>query len=592
MFKHGKSDNVRDRSEGTMKHQRDLMQPLESRNVAVQPVFFWSFAALCLVVFFLRLFFTVDFYDEFFNTAIAYQSVLGHTFLSDIWNFFQTGDAIQIPFLWLYRSINGSMEGVLLAGRIYYFVCCCLIGLFAYRTFRSNSAIAGTSLLLIACFAPFSLSYWWYDSVMIQFSLLGCLFVFRALSAERKPSVRLNLLLAGLFHAWMVFAYPLTILIVAYVLIYLALSRRSARPVLWYLFGSLLLLGMFLAYCAGIGFERLFLFRQGSTSASGSAIGGLSGREYLFQIGGYLSRIKNAVLTILRMSVPSLVTLSVSAILILVSFWKRAWKACLFVLLLQPFLPLFFSLGQGSYDTLLYWAYFFELAIVLWPVLRRSAQKVLADRLFLLFWLPSTLAFCAVALTAYGDSNAKGMLGFYCGALCGFLLFILLVQVVLQKTDVRSPKALLAFCALALVVCEVQIYVVQPYRSASALDCDYVMPSGVCKGIVTVPEDESYALLEKELRALVRSEDQTILALDRAPYVYLMTNLRMAAPTPDGWYEDYAYWEEVSGLPDLILLQADRLSEKTQAFQNVLREHYSIVGTAGAFTVYRSLPCA
>lgn len=570
-----------------MKLQRDLVYQMESKNITLNPAYFWCFAVLFLIVFLIRTFFTVDFYDEFYNTSIAYQTVLGQTFLSDTWNFYQTGNSIQIPFLWLYKAIAGSMEGVILAGRIYYFVCCCLIGFVAYSTFRQNRMLAGFSLVMIGCFAPFSLFYWWYDTAMIQFSLLGCLLIVRAFNSDTLKSERRNLFIAGVFHAWMVFSYPFTILIVMFFIVFLIIKKRSVKPALWYILGSLVILLLFLAYCASIGFENLFLLRQNQGGkTSGALLSGLSERSYLFSLKGYLSRLKGSIFAILKMDYSQLLGFAVSGILLTCAFRKRNWAFCLGILLFQPLLPFFLSLSKGEYSSLLYWSYFFEFGFVFWLILRQTDQKPIADKLFLLLWLPSILAFCAVTLTALGDSSAKGLLGLYCGAFAGFLLFLLLLQVILVRLQLNSARTLLAFCALMLIAGNIQLYILNPYRSASAADCDYIMQSGICKGIVTVHTDESYEQLEKDLNALVQKDDETILALDRAPYIYLMTNLKMASPLPDGWAEEYDYWSQVSGMPDLIVFKAKRLSEKTQTFQDILRANYEEIGIAGLFTVY------
>lgn len=571
-----------------MKRQAGNSERAARGRVPFGSAFVFCSAAFGLALFFVRLFFTVDYYDEFFNTSVAYQAVLGQTFLSDIWNFFQTGDAIQIPFLWLFRTVFGSMDGVIAAGRVFYFLCCCVIGLLAYFTFRQEKNIALFAAVLIACYAPFSLSYWWYDTAMIQFFLLGCLFLMRALDCESASQRRINLVIAGLCHAWMVFSYPFSILLVLFFTVYLSIRKRSVLPALWYLLGALILLGVFCAYCAGIGFENLFFLRQNQSGAVASgAVTGLSGRGYLFDVSGYFSRIGSSVVAVIHAYRAQLIAFILSSVLILAFYWARRWKLCLAVLLSQPLIPFLLSLTANEFSTVFYWAYFFMLGLPCWLLLRSADQTRRVDRMFFVLWLPSLLAFCAITLTALGDATLKGLLGLYCGAFCGFLFFLFLIRFVLSKLSISVSEFLLSLAGLALLACEILLYCVSPYRSERAFRCDYVMQSGVCKGIVTVRADKSYETLEEELNSLLVQDDRTILSLDRAAYIYLMTDLKMATPMPEAWSEEYEYWRQVSGMPDVIVCLTNRLNEKTETMRTILHENYTQIGVAGDFSVYR-----
>jgi hypothetical protein len=222
-----------------------------------------------------------------------------------------------------------------------------------------------------------------------------------------------------------------------------------------------------------------------------------------------------------------------------------------------------------------------------WLILRTTEEKQHADQIFSILWVPSLLAFCAITLTALGNANTKGMVGLYCGALCGFLFYLMVIRLILRNLSVSASKFLLSLAGLALLFGEVLLYCASSYRSAHALQCDYVMKTGVCKGIVTVQADASYETLEKELDSLIVPSDRTILTLDRAAYIYLMSDLKMAAPTPGGWSETYEYWDQVSGMPDIIVCLTDQLNEKSERIQGVINDNYTRIGTAGAFSVYR-----
>ena len=529
-----------------MKKQTEYSLQVKHSRVSFSTFFILGSTVLGLIVFYIRIFYTVDFYDEFFNTAVAYQPILGQTFLSDIWNFFQTGDSIQIPFLWLFRTVSGSNEGVILAGRIYYFLCCCIIGAVVFFTFRENKSIAMLAAAITVCYAPFSLSYWWYDTVMIQFCLLGCLFLLCALEAKKDARVRTNFIAAGLCHAWMVFSYPFAVFIVIFFAIFLAFRKKSYKPTLWYLLGTLILFGAFCAYCAKIGFINVFIFRQNHSGASmDTVLPGLSDRNYMFNAEGYFRRIGNSILFAARACWKQLAALIVSAGLILYFYRTSRWKLCLSILFVQPFLPFLLSLTAYDFATVFYWSYFFALSFFCWLILRSTDERRKIDLMFYILWLPSILAFCAITLTSIGDANIKGLLGLYCGGLCGFLFLLFTIRVVLNKLSISASKLIISSAALAMLACEVLMYWANPYRSERAFRCNYVMQSGICKGIITVPSDSSYETLEIELNSLIVQSDRTILSLDRAAYLYLMTDLIMATPTPDAWMEDYMYWRKL-----------------------------------------------
>lgn len=571
-----------------MKKQAEYSLQAKHSRASFSTVFILGSTLLGLIAFFIRIFYTVDFYDEFFNTAVAYQPVLGQTFLSDIWNFYQTGDSIQIPFLWLFRIVFGSTEGVILAGRIYYFLCCCIIGGIVFLTFQEDRNIAMIAAAITVCYAPFSLSYWWYDTVMIQFLLLGCLFLLRALDTEKASRERANFIAAGLCHAWMVFSYPFTVIIVIFFAVFLALRKRSFKATMWYLLGALILFGVFCTYGVGIGLKNIFFFRQNQSSVSIDMVPpGLSDRGYMFNVEGYFTRISSSVIAAARFCWKQLAALIVSAGFILCFYRRGRWKLCLSVLLLQPFLPFLLSLTANDFSTIFYWSYFFALNFFCWLILRSTNERRKSDTMFYVLWLPSILAFCAITLTSVGEINIKGLLGLYCGGLCGFLSLLFTIRVVLKKLSISASKLIISCSALAILACEVLLYWANPYRSERAFRCNYVMQSGVCKGIITVPADLSFETLEKELNSLIVQRDRTILSLDRAAYLYLMTDLIMATPTPDAWMEDYMYWEQVTGKPDIILCLPDRLNEKSETIRNILEKEYTLIGTAGDFSVYR-----
>ena len=544
---------------------------------------------VCIALFVVRICYTIDFYDEYFNTAIAYQTVLGQTFLSDIWNYFQMGDSIQIPFIWLYTAIVGSTDGIMLAGRFYYFVSCCLIGWLAYDTLRENRILALGVAAAIACYAPISLYYWWYDTTMLQFSLLGCLFLIRAQSAVSVKSTHWNLILAGLSHAYMVFAYPLTIAIVVALSIYLFVRKYSRKNVIWYIVGLAALFAVFAGYSLSIGIQNLFVFRMSSASGAGAISESLGGRSYLTEIGAFRARITASLKTIYRACKPLFYGFGISAALIALSFFAKKRALTLAVLLPQAIIPLICAWGKAEYATMYFACYFFLLAMICWVCLVATEQKGAANQIMNMLWLPSLLAFCAVSLTAVGGDGGKSILGFYLGAVCGVILYLRLIAWLMESLGIRRWQGLLALASLLIVVGEVTLFWQNTYRAAMPADCNYVIESGPAKGIRTQPDDAAAVEAEKTLRALIDDADETMLVLDRGAYLYMAVDLKIAATTPGEWDGISRYWDEVTGKPDIILCLPELLPEKSEQIRRMLKTEYNAIGSAGAFDVYQKL---
>ena len=558
------------------------------RKQRVYRAFFIVAFSIIFLLFLVRVRFTIDYYDEFFNTAVAYQSVLGQTFLSDIWNFFQTGDAIQIPFLWVYTSLVGSTEGVILAGRLYYVICCIIIGLFAYDTLKSNRIVAFATALCIVCYAPFSLSYWWYDTAMMQFALIGGLLLVRAQQTEIKSRKQLLYVLSGVFHAILVFSYPFAILGVLCCAVILVSDNNTRAQTLWYILGTMLLAIVFILYCASIGFDQLFFIRQNYANSESGLHLEIKGRSYLLDFGNYGVRIGKALLQIVKDCRGYFIGAGISSLLLVLFFKKKYWRLSLVVLFAQVPIAFALSFMYGGFATIVFFLYFFLLVPACYFILRKTDQRIHAANLFRFLWIPSLFLLCAVAITALGDASIKCLYGLYCGSISGICLVLLYMQSILGFLPKRRmPQYLLLLLGLMILSGEVLLYVINPYRSERAYRSDYKMETGVCKGIISVQADKYYEGVEQELDQLLTSKDKTILTLDRSPYLYLMSERIAASSSMGAWNEDYAYWEQVTGMPDIIVLLPELLQEKSQRINETLRTQYQMIGTAGEFDVYR-----
>ena len=158
--------------------------------------------------------------DEAFYLTIPRRLTMGDWLFRDEWHLSQLSGVLNVPFVWLFRTLSGGTDGILIAARYVYVAFHALVGLCFYVRLRDCGWWAGAAGVCYFLFTPYDIMALSYNTMGLDFLLLsGVLF---ATAKGRAP-----LLLSGLCLAACVLCCPY--LAGAYLLYAGALGLRRLR---------------------------------------------------------------------------------------------------------------------------------------------------------------------------------------------------------------------------------------------------------------------------------------------------------------------------------------------------------------------------
>lgn len=159
-------------------------------------------------------------YDDAFYLTVPHRLSMGDALFVDEWHVSQMAGLFTTPLVWLYRTVTGSTDGILLAARYAYVFFHGLVSLFFYRRVREYGLAAAAAALSWFLFAPYDIMALSYNTMGMDFLLLSGLL----LAASEQ---RLRWALSGLFLAGAVLCCPY--LAGAYFLYAAATGARARR---------------------------------------------------------------------------------------------------------------------------------------------------------------------------------------------------------------------------------------------------------------------------------------------------------------------------------------------------------------------------
>ncbi|MBQ7132902.1 MAG: acyltransferase family protein [Ruminococcus sp.] len=110
--------------------------------------------------------------DEAFYLTVAHRLGLSDTLFADEWNLSQMMGFLLMPFVWLYRLIVGSTEGIMLTFRVLYLIMHGLVAVFAYKRLRKYGYVAAIGITLYFIFTPYNIMALSYNTMALDLLLL------------------------------------------------------------------------------------------------------------------------------------------------------------------------------------------------------------------------------------------------------------------------------------------------------------------------------------------------------------------------------------------------------------------------------------
>lgn len=112
-------------------------------------------------------------YDDAFYLTIPHRLSMGDVLFADEWHVSQMAGLITTPLVWLYRTITGSTDGILLAARYAYVVFHALVSLFYYLRTKKYGLASIAAALSWFLFAPYDIMALSYNTMAMDFILLS-----------------------------------------------------------------------------------------------------------------------------------------------------------------------------------------------------------------------------------------------------------------------------------------------------------------------------------------------------------------------------------------------------------------------------------
>lgn len=135
--------------------------------------------------------------DEAFYLTTAHRLSLGDIFIKDEWNLAQLSGFLMLPFVYLYRVIFGSTEGIILAARFLYVIIHAGVSIFIYRKLKSFGYISIFASALYFIFTPYDIMALSYNTMALELLVLTGLLMATSNSEKKLPFIISGLTFAG-----------------------------------------------------------------------------------------------------------------------------------------------------------------------------------------------------------------------------------------------------------------------------------------------------------------------------------------------------------------------------------------------------------
>ena len=195
-------------------------QLAEPRKVNWQDVLFAALLIGALLCAFWKVRYGFGGNDEAFYLTIPHRLAKGDALFRDEWNLSQMCSILQLPFVWVYTTVTGSTDGIILAARIFYVFVHGAAAVLIYSRLRKYGYLSVFACVLYFLFTPYDIMALGYDSMGVELVLLA-----GVLLATADYDKKLWLILSGLCFAGAVLCCPFLVLV--YVLFALCMGVHA-----------------------------------------------------------------------------------------------------------------------------------------------------------------------------------------------------------------------------------------------------------------------------------------------------------------------------------------------------------------------------
>lgn len=149
--------------------------------------------------------------DEAFYLTVPQRFNMGDALIKDEWHLSQLSGFLLMPFVWLFTTITGSTQGIILAARVLYIIFHATVSIIIYLRIRKYGYVSVFASVLYFIFTPYDIMAMSYNTMGLDFVTLAGVIMGTASYKKKLP-----LIISGVVFAAAVLCCPY--LAVAYIL--------------------------------------------------------------------------------------------------------------------------------------------------------------------------------------------------------------------------------------------------------------------------------------------------------------------------------------------------------------------------------------
>ena len=149
--------------------------------------------------------------DEAFYLTVPQRFNMGDALIKDEWHLSQMSGFLLMPFVWLFTTITGSTQGIILAARVLYILFHATVSVVIYSRIRKYGYVSVFASVLYFIFTPYDIMAMSYNTMGLDFVTLAGVIMGTASYKKKLP-----LIISGVAFAAAVLCCPY--LAVAYIL--------------------------------------------------------------------------------------------------------------------------------------------------------------------------------------------------------------------------------------------------------------------------------------------------------------------------------------------------------------------------------------
>lgn len=149
--------------------------------------------------------------DEAFYLTVPQRFNMGDALIKDEWHLSQMSGFLLMPFVWLFTTITGSTQGIILAARVLYILFHATVSVIIYSRIRKYGYVSVFASVLYFIFTPYDIMAMSYNTMGLDFVTLAGVIMGTASYKKKLP-----LIISGVAFAAAVLCCPY--LAVAYIL--------------------------------------------------------------------------------------------------------------------------------------------------------------------------------------------------------------------------------------------------------------------------------------------------------------------------------------------------------------------------------------